>query len=617
MRDLKELRREIDKVDGQISELLNKRRELVGKVALCKKSKGIDIYDSDREMEILNKANVYDGAVFRAIIDSAKDYQSGIIKAGTFGLISGKAIKSLSPMIHSFFGDYEYRLCPVAEEDLGELLKDSCYDGFNITMPYKKTVFHMCDQLSPECYNLGNVNTVKREIDGTLTGYNTDYYGFRFLLEKNQIEVTGKKALILGTGATAETAKAVLRDLGVANIYLISRNGNENYNDCSDHRDGEILVNCTPIGMYPNNGDKPIELEGFTNLEAVIDVIYNPYKTALILEAEDRNIKAVTGLEMLVAQAGKAAEIFCKGSLEEGDIEEIIDKVLSRVLNRCLIGMPGAGKSFLGRRIAKTNNLQLDDTDKIFKDINGKSPSKFIEEFGEDRFRALESQILKDVTKKQGRVIATGGGVVETLENRDLLRQNGVIIWVKRELEKLSIEDRPISQRETIEKIFQRRKGLYEQWSDFDINNNVDFKKTILVVNGPNLNLLGKREPEIYGEKSYDELVEFISEKARDKSMSVEVFQSNHQGDIIDKLQRAEGRFDGIIINGAGYSYDSVAILDALRALDIPIVEVHLSDISKREDYRHNSLFSQVATEVILGEGFEGYEKALEVLNGK
>lgn len=616
MKDIKNIRREIDKVDDKISSLLAERRELVTEISRYKKSQGLEIFDNEREMEILKKANVYDGAVFRAILDASKDYQAGIINAGTFGLISGKEIKSLSPLIHSFWGDYEYRLCPVSEDELPSLLKNLAYDGFNITMPYKKRVFTLCDQLSPECYALGNVNTVKREIDGSLTGYNTDYFGFQYIIEKNNIDVPGKKVAILGKGGAAYTCKAVLTDMGASNIELISRNGESNYQNLDKFKDAEIIVNATPVGMYPNNGDKPISLEGFNSLEAVVDVIYNPYKTALILEAEDRDLKTATGLEMLVAQAGKAAEIFCKGNLEEGDIEDVIDKVLAKLLNRCLIGMPGSGKSFMGRRIANVQGLKLMDTDRIFISRHGMVPKDYIEEYGIERFKVMENQILKDVTKNQGQVIATGEGVIDLPENKNLLRQNGVVIHITRDLEKLSNHHRPPLKGTNMEKLLDKRNPIYEAWSDFDISNNVDFRKSFLVINGPNLNLLGTREPDIYGVETYADLENYVNGVADDMNISVEIYQSNHEGEIVDKIQEAAEMYDGIVINPAGYGYTSVAILDALKAVALPCCEVHLTNIEEREEFRRKTLTGSMAVKVISGMGFEGYRLALETLNG-
>lgn len=593
---MKIVRRKIDRIDDKISRLLDERRALVTEIARYKKSKGLEIFDDEREMEVLKKANVYDGGVFRAILDSSKDFQAGIINAGTFGLICQKEIKSLSPLVHSFWGDYEYRLCPTSENALPDLLKNLAYDGFNVTMPYKKTVFKMCDQLSPECYPLGNVNTVKREIDGSLTGYNTDYFGFQYILENNDIDVAGKKAVILGTGGAAETCKAVLNNLGAANVYMISRTGEFNYENLDRHKDAEIIVNATPVGMYPYNGDKPIELNRFDKLEAVVDLIYNPYKTALLLEAEELGIKAVTGLEMLVAQAGKAAEIFCKGNLEEGDIEAVIEKVQTRVFNRCIIGPEGSGKTFMGRRIANVQNLKFVDVEKSFYGRHGLRKNDYINQFGKDRYLVMEHALIQEITKNNGQVIALSSSVMENPENRNLLKQNGVIIDIKKD---------------------GMDSTAYEQWADFDIVNNVEFKKSFLVLNGPNLNLLGSREPNIYGEESYSDLVKFLEGVAEEMNININVFQSNHEGELVDKIQEAASLYDGIVLNPAGYGYTSVAILDALKAVDLPMVEVHISDISKREEFREVTLTSQCAKEVISGLGFEGYQKALEILKDR
>ncbi len=389
-----------------------------------------------------------------------------------FGLIGGKLGHSYSPMIHSKFGSYTYELCEVGEDGLESLLKNEEYGGFNITIPYKKKVMELCDELSDTARAIGSVNTVLRSEDGRLKGYNTDYFGFQYLLEVTGIDVKGMKCLVLGSGGASLTVQAVLADLGASEVVVISRTGENNYENIHRHFDGEIIVNTTPVGMYPGNGRTPVNLDDFHNCRGVVDLIYNPNRTKLVLDAMAKSIPASGGLEMLVAQGKEASEIFQNIEIENEEIESAIDEVRSETLNAILIGMPGAGKTLLGGELAERMGRKFVDIDDMIEEHEGMSIPEIFAQKGESYFRRIETEMLEQACKQTGLVIATGGGVVKKKANYNIVKQNGVVIWIKRDLEKLETEGRPLSQSMPLEQMYEERKAAYSYWSDFFINNN-------------------------------------------------------------------------------------------------------------------------------------------------
>lgn len=389
-----------------------------------------------------------------------------------FGLIGGKLGHSYSPMIHSKFGSYTYELCEVGEDGLESLLKNEEYGGFNITIPYKKKVMELCDELSDTARAIGSVNTVLRSEDGRLKGYNTDYFGFQYLLEVTGIDVKGMKCLVLGSGGASLTVQAVLADLGASEVVVISRTGENNYENIHRHFDGEIIVNTTPVGMYPGNGRTPVNLDDFHNCRGVVDLIYNPNRTKLVLDAMAKSIPTSGGLEMLVAQGKEASEIFQNIEIENEEIESAIDEVRSETLNAILIGMPGAGKTLLGGELAERMGRKFVDIDDMIEEHEGMSIPEIFAQKGESYFRRIETEMLEQACKQTGLVIATGGGVVKKKANYNIVKQNGVVIWIKRDLEKLETEGRPLSQSMPLEQMYEERKAAYSYWSDFFINNN-------------------------------------------------------------------------------------------------------------------------------------------------
>jgi len=390
-----------------------------------------------------------------------------------FGLIGEKLPHSYSPQIHAKFGDYAYDLCEVSEDGLETLLADETYGGFNVTIPYKKKVYQICDELSDQAKAIGSVNTVVRTEEGKLKGYNTDYFGFVYLLKDAGITVAEKKCLVLGSGGASLTVRTVLRDLGAGEVVVISRSGEDNYENISKHFDGEIIINTTPVGMYPNNGSTPVNLDDFHQCSGVVDLIYNPYRTKLVLDAMAKSIPTAGGLAMLVAQAKQASELFQGIEIEEELIHDVLDELKREMLNIILIGMPGSGKTTVGLDIASNMGRKFVDIDEMIVDYEGglSIPEIFAHK-GEDHFRRVETKMLSEACKQSGLVIATGGGIVKKKLNYNIIKQNGVVIWVKRDLSKLATEGRPLSLTTPLEQIYEERKAAYSYWSDYFINNN-------------------------------------------------------------------------------------------------------------------------------------------------
>ena len=389
-----------------------------------------------------------------------------------YGLIGGKLGHSYSPMIHGKFGDYPYQLCEVEENQLQTLLQDPSYGGFNVTIPYKKKVMSMCDELSDTAKAIGSVNTVIRGEDGKLRGYNTDYYGFTCLLRYSGIDVKGMKCMVLGSGGASLTVQAVLSDLGASEIVVISRTGENNYENIQKHFDSEIIVNTTPVGMFPHNGSAPVNLDDFKNCRGVVDLIYNPNKTKLVLDAMAKSLPATGGLEMLVAQAKEASELFTGREIDEEEIENVIDEIRSETLNAIRIGMPGAGKTLLGGEMAVRMGRKFVDIDDMIVEHEGMSIPEIFAQKGESYFRKVETEMLERACVQTGLVIATGGGIVKKKINYNIIKQNGIVIWIKRDLDKLETDGRPLSQSMPLEQIYEDRKDAYSYWSDFYINNN-------------------------------------------------------------------------------------------------------------------------------------------------
>ena len=387
------------------------------------------------------------------------------------GLLGRKLGHSYSPQIHALMADYPYTLFEKEPEDIGDFLLHGDYTGINVTIPYKKEVIPFLDELSPLAKRMGAVNTVIRRDDGSLYGHNTDYFGFSSMVFRSGIQVSGKKVLILGSGGASNTAVKVLQDMG-ANVTIISRSGPDNYQNLHRHHDAAVIVNTTPVGMYPNTGAAPVDLHDFPALEGVLDMIYNPSKTQLLLDAETLGLPHENGLWMLVAQAKEAAEYFAGTVFDDSLIETVYDKLTAQMQNIVLIGMPGCGKSTIGEQLAAQLGRVFVDADDKLTELAGKSiPNIFVED-GESAFRQWETTTLEQLGKQSGLVIATGGGCVTRKCNYPLLHQNSSIFWLKRSLDLLPTDGRPLSQTNKLSDLYARRKELYASFADHIIDNN-------------------------------------------------------------------------------------------------------------------------------------------------
>lgn len=386
------------------------------------------------------------------------------------GLLGRKLGHSYSPQIHNLLGDYSYVLFEKEPEELENFLKNGDFSGLNVTIPYKKEVIPYLSELSPTAQKMGCVNTVLRRSDGTLYGHNTDYFGFTSLVRHAGLSVAGKKVLVLGSGGASNTAVAALKDLGASPV-VISRSGENNYDNLHLHRDAAAIVNATPVGMYPNTGVSPIDLELFPHLEGVLDVIYNPARTQLLLDAEKLGIPRENGLWMLVAQAKEAAEVFTGGKISDEVIEKIYRKLSHQMKNIVLIGMPGCGKSTIGTLLAEKLGRTLADADEKIISLAGKSIPDIFAQDGEPTFRDWETKALTELGKQSGLVIATGGGCVTQKRNYPLLHQNGYLVWLERDCSVLPTDGRPLSQTNDLGKMYAVREPLYEAFADIRVEN--------------------------------------------------------------------------------------------------------------------------------------------------
>ena len=394
------------------------------------------------------------------------------------GLLGRKLGHSYSPQIHSHLASYEYTLFEKEPEELEAFLKNGSFTGLNVTIPYKKDVIPYLDELSPTAKRLGAVNTIVRREDGSLIGHNTDYFGFRSMVLRSGLTVAGKKVLVLGSGGASNTAVAVLEEMG-AQVVVISRSGENNYDNLHLNADAAVIVNTTPVGMYPKTGVSPISLERFQKLEGVLDVVYNPARTQLLLDAESRGLIAMNGLWMLVAQAKESAEWFAGVQIPDGKIAKIHGLLRAQMENTVLIGMPGCGKTTVGQALATMQGKRFVDADAVLEERVGRKITDIIPTDGEEAFRQMETDTLAELGKQSGLVIATGGGCVTRERNYPLLHQNGTILWLTRELDKLPTHGRPLSQTGKLQQMYAVREPMYRRFADAVISNDAAVEQTI------------------------------------------------------------------------------------------------------------------------------------------
>ncbi len=394
------------------------------------------------------------------------------------GLLGRKLGHSYSPQIHAYLGDYSYELFEKEPNEIGDFLKNGDFTAINVTIPYKKDVIPFCDKLSPRAIAMGSVNTIVRRPDGSLIGHNTDHFGFSSMVERCGLKPAEKKVLVLGSGGASNTAVRVMEEMG-ANVVIISRRGENNYSNLDLHTDASIIVNATPVGMYPNPGVSPLDLSLFPKLEGVLDMIYNPSRTKLLLDAAQRGLVAENGLWMLVAQAKEAAEWFTGISVSDDVIARIHNTLRVQMENIILIGMPGCGKSTVAALLAEKLGRKSVDADETIVQLAGKSIPEIFAQDGEAEFRRIETQALSQLGMQFGLIIATGGGCVTQERNYPLLHQNGTIFWLERELDLLPTEGRPLSQANKLTDMYKIRKPMYERFADFCIDNNGNAVDTV------------------------------------------------------------------------------------------------------------------------------------------
>ncbi len=387
-----------------------------------------------------------------------------------YGCIGEHLTHSFSKEIHARLFPYKYELCELSPDEVGDFLKARNFRAINVTIPYKQTVIPYLDEIDENAKSIGAVNTVVNR-DGKLYGYNTDFLGMRALIEKMGLEVFGKKVLVLGSGGTSKTAESVAKSLGAREVYRLSReekDGTITYAQAErNHADADIIINTTPCGMYPKNGIAAIDIERFPSLSGVVDAVYNPLRPTLVLKARERGIAAEGGLYMLVAQAVYAAEYFKDQKIEKERIEKVYSEILKRKKNLVLIGMPGSGKSTLGKMAAAELSMPFVDTDCLITEKTGKTAAEIIKLDGEKTFRDIEEAVVREVSSQQGVVIATGGGAILREENRRALKENGTVIFLDRPIDKLATANRPLSSDiEKLKKRYAERYDIYCALSD-------------------------------------------------------------------------------------------------------------------------------------------------------
>ena len=393
-----------------------------------------------------------------------------------YGLIGEKLGHSFSKIIHEKLADYTYELCPLAKDELDAFMTAKQFKAINVTIPYKQDVIPYCDVLDDSAKRIGVVNTIVNR-DGKLFVYNTDFAGFLYNLNAHGITLKDKKVMICGSGGTCKTVTAVAEYMGAKEILVVSRSKKENavtYEECIRHKDVDVVVNASPKGMYPDNGESPLDLSNFPNCKAVVDVIYNPLKTRLLQQAEQLGMKAVNGLEMLVAQAKFAVEHFLSTEIENDKIDQITLELLKQLTNIVLIGMPSSGKTLTGKALCKYIDKTVVDTDAVIVERSGMSIKEMFARHGEAYFRQWEHDVIEEFSKQNGLIIATGGGAIKNEENIQNLKQNGIVMFIDRDLEHLLVtDDRPLSKdANAVAKLYEERYPLYTKYGDLRVPNN-------------------------------------------------------------------------------------------------------------------------------------------------
>lgn len=389
-----------------------------------------------------------------------------------YGVLGEKLSHSFSPLIYKQLGIHDYTIFEVPPHELESFVCSGNFAGLNVTIPYKKAVVPFCDTLSDTARALGNVNTLRFDPSGRIHGDNTDYAGFVYMARRAGIAFAGKKVIVLGTGGASVTAAYAAKDRGAREVVMVSRAGPDNYDNIHLHSDADIVINGTPVGMYPKNDGLPIDPHLFPALTGAIDLVYNPLRSCFVLEAAECGAAWTGGLSMLAGQGRAAAELFLSRTIPESETERVYTTLLQTVENIVLIGMPGSGKSAVGQAIAERLGRHFQDTDELIAKQTGRHPAQIIERDGEEAFRTIEAAALQDAARQSGLVIATGGGAVLNPDNRMALRQTGRLYWLDRPLDQLDTVDRPLSR--DLPELFARRAPIYEAAADARIDASPD-----------------------------------------------------------------------------------------------------------------------------------------------
>lgn len=480
--ELNDIRDEIDSIDDDILKLFLRRMSLSEQVAEYKSAHGLPILDREREREILARIREKAGdkaeyacSIFSHIMELSRERQNELSSAPTdgklFGLLGRSLGHSWSVPIHNALGCSSYRLIELEPEELEGFFFREDIGGINVTIPYKREVMRYCGFISPEAERIGSVNTIIRDENGTLCGYNTDLFGLSFMAKTAGVDFAGAKTVIFGSGGAALTARYAALSAGASEVVLISRSGENNYENLSLHFDAHILINATPLGMYPDVGKAPCDPALFPNCRGVLDLVYNPLRTAFILRAQELGLPSAGGLSMLVSQAVKSGELFYKKHFFSPVTSSILNGIRQKMENIVLIGMPGCGKSVVGKSLSSLTGRELIDIDACIEKRVGISIPEIFRISGEDEFRRLEREEIERAGLKNGVIIVTGGGAFKDGRNYAPLRQNGRIYWLRRDISLLSRNGRPLSENADLEAMYLERLPMYERFCDCTIEN--------------------------------------------------------------------------------------------------------------------------------------------------
>ena len=479
---LEEARKVINEQDAIILEAFEKRMAAAKEVVRNKIEAGTPIYVPAREQEILDRIasqapeelSEYAVQLYQKLMEVSRAYQNGLRK---FGLLGRKLGHSFSPEIHrqlaAYTEPYNYGIFEVEPENLEDFVRHGDWAGLNVTIPYKQDVMAFCDEISPEAARIGAVNTLVRR-NGKIIGYNTDYTGFRMTVEQSGAPAAGAKCIVLGSGGASKAVIAVLEDLGASEVVVVSRDGKTgcDYQQMKQlHQDAVIMVNTTPVGMYPNTGVSAAYPGAFWKLEYVFDVVYNPLRTNFLCQARKSGMEGFNGLKMLVGQAKASAEYFLNCTIPDEAVDVIERRLAAEKENIVLIGMPGCGKSTIGQALAEKLGRRFVDIDRLLVAREGRSIPGIFEEGGEELFRRIEIEAVAALNHETGIVIACGGGVVTREENYYSLAENGRLVFINRDIEVLPTDGRPLSQSTPLARMYAQRLPLYRSWCDLEVEN--------------------------------------------------------------------------------------------------------------------------------------------------